>query len=948
MRKTRTPFLLAAACRRAAPALSALLLLTACGGGGGGTTRVDPPPAGPPPTPPPPPPTTPPVVETPRPDFSYHIAWTGADAAGAAGLTGAGVRIGFLDTGVNRNHPALAGRVVANLNYINPNTNNLTVDDVRGHGTAVAQIAAGRPFGQWPGGIAPGAEIVSARIISDNPPADDGSGQGNLLTGPLGVASIHQDLMNRNVRIMNNSWGGLYWTNANVTAQVAAEYRPFIVNHGGLVVFSAGNSGFADPSNTAALPSQPGPNGTRPAADLERGWLAVAALDGTSQTQLASYSNACGLAMAYCLAAPGTVITTGTNDPPNAPTYFQWRGTSFSAPIVSGAAALVWEAFPYFTNDNVRQTILGTATDIGAPGVDPVFGHGALNIAAAIRGPSRLEWGDFVANLNGVTSTWSNVLRGDGTLVKRGTGTLVLDAMTENTGGVRVEGGTLEANSIIQGNVSIAAAGTLRSGQAFVGNVDNAGRLDVRVRNNSSVPQATFTYGNYHQRAGGTLSMLVGHHLAATGTVTLDGGTLHINGVKPGYVSQARETVLVGQAGLSGQFSQLTWANNLFLQATLGYGATEAWLDISRLDVASAAKSMALATPASVSSAQRVEAVFRRIDAGDAGAGDVLRLAGEFQAIGDERQAIAALDSLSGESHALATTLTFDAIDMGRRALSSRFDGVDLRNDGAQVWKRALGRGGETGIGGGDFALDGWLVGRDQRLGTNAIAGFAFGETRADDRVGGNRDRSTDRQAHGQFYGGRLFGDGYAMAQFGFGRFDRSIERRVFDGDARAGVASRYAGHYTTLGIEAGRRHRVGTGLVTAYVGGDYTRLDSDSFRETGAAALALQGEAARLSRLQAIAGVRAERDWRGATWRAYGEWQQVLDATGFDVPASFIGIDSWSPLPLSDAARSGGLFGLGFGTRVSRNAALSFGLDQRFGPRGDERMASVRYAYGF
>ncbi len=93
---------------------------------------------------------------------------------------------------------------------------------------------------------------------------------------------------------------------------------------------------------------------------------------------------------------------------------------------------------------------------------------------------------------------------------------------------------------------------------------------------------------------------------------------------------------------------------------------------------------------------------------------------------------------------------------------------------------------------------------------------------------------------------------------------------------------------------------------------------------------------------------MRAERDWRGATFRAYGEWQQVLDADGFDVRARFTGIDSWSPLPLADAARSGGLFGVGFGTHVSRNAALSFGFDQRFGPRGDERMASLRYAYGF
>ena len=937
--------------QRLLPVVLLVALLGACGGGGGGT-RVDPPPAGPPPI----------VIETPNPAYSRHISWTGADAAHAAGLTGAGVRIGIIDSGVNRNHPALAGRVLHNLNYINPNTNNLNVDDVVGHGTAVAQVAAGKPFGQWPGGIAPGAEIVSARIISDKPPEDDGSGRGNELTGPLGVASIHQDLMNRGVRIMNNSWGGLYWTNAAVTAQVAAEYRPFI-NNGGLVVFSTGNSGFADPSDTAALPSQAGTNASTPAADLERGWLAVAALDGDNPRMLADYSNACGIAMHYCLAAPGTVVVTGTDNAPNAPDYWQWRGTSFSAPIVSGAAALVWEAFPYFTNDQVRQTLLGTATDLGAPGVDPVFGYGALNIARAIHGPSQLNWGDFVAGFDGITSTWYNDISGEGALIKEGTGTLILDANAFNAGGIVVRGGTLQSERTVYGDVLVGDAGTFAIGTHVLGtnvqgDLDNAGRVEL-IGHGSNFMLSSIQ-GNYLHRQGATLALHLGQGLGVTGTVTIEGGELHVMGVKPTYIVDSRELLITASGRLSGTFDRLTWASSLFLQGNLEYGTnddhgtSEVWLDITRLDVTAAAKSLAGVSVVGLSSAQRIENAFGHIDrliaANESGgiAEEFIRLAGEFQSIGDERQAIAALDSLSGESHALATTLTFDAIDMGRRALSSRFDTFDARADGAQVWKRALGRGGDTGIGGGDFALDGWLVGRDQRLGGDVVAGFAFGESRADDRVGGNRDRSRDRQTHGQFYGGRLFGDGYAMVQAGFGRFDRHIERSLFDGDARQGVFSRYAGDYLTLGLEGGRQARLGDALLTAYVGGDYTQLQTDGFRESGDTGFALHADASRVSRLQAVAGLRAEHDWRGTTWRAYGEWQQVLDASGFDVQASFTGIDSWAPLPLADAARSGGLFGIGVGTRVSRNAAVSFGFDQRFGPRGDERMASLRYAYGF
>ena len=85
---------------------------------------------------------------------------------------------------------------------------------------------------------------------------------------------------------------------------------------------------------------------------------------------------------------------------------------------MSGAAALVWEAFPYFDNDLVRQTLLGTATDIGDAGVDPVFGYGLLNIADAVQGPGRLDWGQVVADFDAGTSTWSNDITGAGGITK--------------------------------------------------------------------------------------------------------------------------------------------------------------------------------------------------------------------------------------------------------------------------------------------------------------------------------------------------------------------------------------------------------------------------------------------------------------------------------------------------------------------------------------------------
>ncbi len=254
-------------------------------GGGGGGVVVTPPPVTPPPT-------TPTTPVTTDPPIDAQLASTNVAAAQAAGFTGLGQTIAIVDSGVMSTHPALAGRVTKNLIYVDPSTNNTGVDDVAGHGTSVAEIAAGRAFGRFAGGVAPDATIVSARIVTDTAPTDDGSGQGNKVSGSDPLGKINSDLNAVGARIINNSWGGLYWdaTDTATTASFHDAYAPFAT--GMLFVFAAGNDGKADPSTVAALPSR--------APDVERGWLTVVALDSNNPTQIASYSNRCGVAKNYC------------------------------------------------------------------------------------------------------------------------------------------------------------------------------------------------------------------------------------------------------------------------------------------------------------------------------------------------------------------------------------------------------------------------------------------------------------------------------------------------------------------------------------------------------------------------------------------------------------------------------------------------------------------------
>jgi len=972
---------------------SLALALSACGGGGGGgNVRIDPPPTTPPPTTPPPttpppttpPPTTPPPTST-QPAIDAHLSIINAYDRG--NVTGKGVRIGVVDSGVNRRNPTLSGRVVSSRAYVDPRANNLNVDDVVGHGTTVASLAAGRAFGNYPGGVAPDALIVSARIIADTRPDDDGSGDGNEVDGALGLAGVHQDLITDGVKIMNNSWGGLYWTNAAATAPIAAEYRPFIVGNNGLVVFATGNESRANPSDMAALPSQRGPGNTLPAADLERGWLAVTAVDSNDPAKLASYANACGVAANYCLAAPGSAVFLDPQNTGGTPSYYWGSGTSYAAPLVSGAAALVWERFPSLSNDQVRQILLGTASDLGAPGVDAVFGHGLLNVGRALRGPGRLDWGDLHVMLPSDQATsWWGGLSGAGGIVADGGGNVVdgvadpslsLSGQNRNAGQLRVTGGaTVSVNDLYESDIVVDTGSYLYAWEVTVnGDITNNGVMQINsakfvnretdlngtLRNNGILFNRDFAHttlnGDFTQSAGGEFWMLLGTDpLHITGKAALD-GELFVYGVAEGYVPRRVHEVLQADGGVEGRFS--AWGYNAatlpLLQATVHYDPNRVYLDVEPTSVTVAAG--AGASVATLASASRVEAAFQALDARlqptTASTAIVLdpvvtAAAGAIQRTATNEALAASLDSLSGKAHGLAAAMTFDTIDMNRRALSSRFDAVMAAPRLQGAWHNTLGEAGQGSFAGSGVQTQGWMMGQDMAVGSNAVAGFAFGETRSTSSAAWGDERGRDRQSQAQVYAGWNSGHGYALGQFGVGQFTRQIDRQLLLGAGQYGVDARYGGHFSAASVESGYRFGTARAALTPYLGAEYARVESDGFSEQGGFGFGLRAAGSQATRSQALAGLRAERQWGGWSLRGYAEWQQMLSSSGLDVQASFVGVDAWAPMAGLQPARSGGLFGVSVESWLSRNSRVAFGYDQRFGPRGDLHQVALRYMAAF
>ncbi|GLQ41160.1 serine protease [Dyella nitratireducens] len=495
---------------------------------------------------------------------------TNTYAAHNQGYTGAGVTIGVVDSGINPSNAALVGRVGTEYIDVDPSTNNVNIPDVVGHGTWVSQIAAGTSFAQFAGGIAPGASLVSARIIDDSAPDDNGSTPPAQVTGsdatPLG--QVNQQLITSGVQIMNNSWGGISWSSSDTATTTAFDqaYAPFVEQHNGLVVFAAGNDSQANPSTIASLPTVAND------ANLQKGWLVAVALNSNSPTQLDSYSNKCGIAYAYCLAAPGDVIVLDKNTTTSTtnPTYYIVEGTSFAAPAVSGAAALVWQAYPYFSNYLVQQTLLGTATPLGGSQPNTTFGWGVLNVGAAVNGPEQFAWGDVEVGFNG-SSSWNNPISGAGGLIMDGPGTLNLTKASTYLGNTTVNGGTLNAVSLLSGSTSAVTVnnGTLNAGSTFAGStVVNGGSLNattsvgvntgIEVTGGSlNSPQVTANLTTVNGGTLNTTSLVSSVNIGSGGTLAFTGSSGSLIPLISGNVT-SQGTVVVGSTNLSmtGNYTQ--------------------------------------------------------------------------------------------------------------------------------------------------------------------------------------------------------------------------------------------------------------------------------------------------------------------------------------------------------------------------------------------------------
>jgi hypothetical protein len=321
--------------------LALIFSLAACGGGGGGGSSTS-------------------SFNTTEFKANYALAQIGALTAYDNSGSGSGITVAVLDTGIDENHTDLK----ANINGSSSTVGSIAtgLQDTNGHGTQVAGVIGAVRNDTGTHGTAFSSSILAFKI------SNDGTATGSDMAAGIDAAVA------ANVKVINISFSSATVDTTVVTALQKA------VDAGIIVVHASGNDGNSESNQHARLSNCDSTNNcsgfgvTFDAKDL---MLAVGSVGSTNA--ISSFTNKAGDTSSAYLVAPGeSIVTTALNGGTTTVS-----GTSFSAPQVAGAAAVLLQRFPSLTTAQVVALLLSSATDLGTSGTDTTFGKGLLNLKAA-------------------------------------------------------------------------------------------------------------------------------------------------------------------------------------------------------------------------------------------------------------------------------------------------------------------------------------------------------------------------------------------------------------------------------------------------------------------------------------------------------------------------------------------------------------------------------------
>ena len=889
------------------------------------------------------------------------------------------------------------------------------------HGTHVAGSIAANRNGSGTHGVAFGADITAARMFSNSYMDLDallGFGGESYSIGPgdAAFADVFSQMAAQGVRAINHSWGlsqepttaedmdALY--NAPGVAEYLSIFTDAGTRDGMIQVWAAGNAAGDIAGLYATLP--------RWVPDAEKYWLSVVNINQTGEID--GSSSTCGLSMDWCLAAPGTDITStviggkidgdvvyddagnvvGLDITSQDPEYGHGdlTGTSMAAPHVTGALALLMERYPYLDNPQIRDVLLTTARDLGAEGVDAIYGWGLMDLEKAIEGYGQFRVDtDVVMNQRAggakvweglAWDDWTNDIGGPGRLTKSGIGWLrlsgdnsfngatvaegILELDGENTlaGNVDVNGGVLILNgSLVDTDLAVNDGSALIEGQQVGGNthVGVNGRLlgkgvlggttvDGVIAPGTSLGTLTID-GDLMLSSDSTVELEVASvgsdALNVSGIATLEGGTLQIEQAPGEYLLGQYYEFLSADGGVSGEFGAIDASSiTPFLDFNLTYRANSVALDVVR--------GLSLAEAAATANQRAVGA------AADALAmDDVLaqRLTQLFPA-----EALPALDSLGGELHASARSVLVDSQRHVREAALARakagtgaFAPMAAGEAGSAAWIEVLRSGGalqsDGNAGRVDYNGSATLLGVDHRFASGWRLGVMGGMDRNDMAVDGRGSEGDIIGRHVGLYAGQAWGGLGLRLGVTHAQSEVDVQRTVAFPGVQDQTHVEYDAQSNQAFVEAGYRFAANAWEIEPYLQYAHVSYDTDGFQEEGGLT-ALSGQDADGDVGLATAGVRFNVNLKGAqqdeSWLSLRGGLGYRDASGDLSPAATV---AWSGgdafvvrgAPLADSAT---VAELGFGARTSEASLFELTYSGQYADEARDHGLNARFSVQF
>lgn len=806
----------------------------------------------------------------------YKAGWqldaVNASTAYSRGYTGQGVVVGVLDSGIDAGHSEFKDRVLEGYDF----TNGYPIDseanfDTDTHGTHVSGIIAAARDGKGMHGVAFDAAILP--VVFDQ-----------KATNPDAIfANSWRFLADQGVSIVNNSLGindcsEVENPPCNVTDYDEGYFREnysdtiaamkYTAEKDVLMVFATGNEGQPAPDALGGMPYW--------IPELRDNWLAVGAVDANGK--IADFSNRCGVAAEWCLVAPGvdvySTMPRGTGSALD-PNYGLESGTSMASPVVSGIAALVKEAFPFFTAKDLQQTLLTTATDMGDP---ELYGWGMVNAGKAVQG-----YGTFTSAVSidtkGYDATFSNDINGAGSLTKTGDGMLTLSGNNTYLGWTQITGGGLSINGSVASLVIVGKDGTLRG----TGTINAPLSVDGRLAPGNS-PGTLTVAGPVFLTAASTSQFDIDGEGTGTGAgnysrlvTTGKSGRIEVNGTLVAatrgisgdatntYVASlgTRFDLIQSSAGVTGSFKTITQPGAGLERAT----RFDTIYNDSGVSIAVTPEDYGNLAANGLGTTENQDAVGAALDSQRAAAG--LRSNRLFSGLyaTDAGDLTKALGQLSGEIHASAYALQVTRAEAMQDTIGQRLRAASETgefDERATFWSSAYGGWGSAGGGQADtfdWDMANILFGMDTPVGDFTRVGLAVGTGHSNGDV--DNQHSTLRANHYDIvaYGSTAL-DAF---EIGIGashswsslNTSRAPEFGGFSDTLTDSYQTRTAQIFGELGYKAA----VGGVELNPFVSGGYMAIRGSTFDENGGDA-ALSGTVASRNLGLTVAGMRVSKDF--------------------------------------------------------------------------------------